>query len=59
MNTRPILDSSAGPHALSASFNADSTCFSVAVESGFRVFDSVSGHLKLARGTVSLSTRIP
>lgn len=36
MNTRPILDSYAGPYALSASFNADSSCFSVALESGFR-----------------------
>jgi hypothetical protein len=36
MNTRPILDSNAGPSALSASFNADNSCFSVALESGFR-----------------------
>ncbi|KAF2703765.1 WD40 repeat-like protein [Pleomassaria siparia CBS 279.74] len=50
MNTRPILDSSSGPFALSASFNADNSCFSVALESGFRaVFTSRTGNLKLAR----------
>ncbi|KAF2259403.1 WD40 repeat-like protein [Lojkania enalia] len=49
MNTRPILDSASGPYALSASFNADNSCFSVALESGFRVFTSKSGDLKLAR----------
>ena len=36
MNTRPVLDSDKGPFALSASFNADKSCFSVALESGFR-----------------------
>ncbi|KAJ8113644.1 hypothetical protein OPT61_g4276 [Boeremia exigua] len=36
MNTRPVLDSDKGPFALSASFNADNSCFSVALESGFR-----------------------
>lgn len=38
MNTRPIIDDSAGPAALSASFNFDNSCFSVAHESGFRVY---------------------
>lgn len=36
MNTRPILDSDTGPFVLSASFNAQNSCFSVALESGFR-----------------------
>ena len=36
MNTRPVLDSDKGPFALSASFNADNSCFSVALKSGFR-----------------------
>ncbi|KAI4659473.1 uncharacterized protein J4E78_005901 [Alternaria triticimaculans] len=36
MNTRPILDSDAGPFVLSASFNADCSHFSVALENGFR-----------------------
>lgn len=36
MNTRPILDSDAGPFVLSVSFNADCSHFSVALESGFR-----------------------
>ncbi|KAF2469494.1 WD40 repeat-like protein [Lindgomyces ingoldianus] len=49
MNTRPIIDESSGPFALSASFNADNSCFSVALETGFRVFTSKSGDLKLAR----------
>jgi WD40 repeat protein len=49
MNTRPILDSNAGTAALSASFNADKSCFSVALESGFRVFTSKSGDQKIAR----------
>ncbi|KAF5852872.1 hypothetical protein GGP41_008283 [Bipolaris sorokiniana] len=36
MNTRPILDSDTGPFVLSASFNADCSHFSVALETGFR-----------------------
>ena len=36
MNTRPILDSDTGPFVLSASFNADYSHFSVALETGFR-----------------------
>ncbi|KAF3033632.1 Phosphatidylinositol 3,5-bisphosphate-binding protein [Didymella heteroderae] len=49
MNTRPVLDSDKGPFALSASFNADNSCFSVALESGFRVFSSKSGDQRVAR----------
>jgi hypothetical protein len=50
MNTRPILDSDAGPFVLSVSLNADNSCFSVALESGFRVFSSRTCEQKLARG---------
>ena len=66
MNTRPVLDSGKGPFALSASFNADKSCFSVALETGFRgmrpqpastgipltrtVYSSKSGDQKVARG---------
>ncbi|UPX10593.1 Phosphatidylinositol 3,5-bisphosphate-binding protein [Ascochyta rabiei] len=49
MNTRPVLDSDKGPFALSASFNADNSCFSIALESGFRVYSSKSGDQKVAR----------
>ncbi|KAH9869808.1 hypothetical protein IAQ61_007021 [Plenodomus lingam] len=49
MNTRPILDSDTGPFVLSASFNAQSTCFSVALESGFRVYSSQTCEQKTAR----------
>ncbi|ORY17246.1 WD40-repeat-containing domain protein [Clohesyomyces aquaticus] len=49
MNTRPIIDESSGPFALSASFNADNSCFSAALETGFRVFTSKSGDMKVAR----------
>ncbi|CAO2654097.1 Nn.00g108300.m01.CDS01 [Neocucurbitaria sp. VM-36] len=49
MNTRPILDSDAGPFVLSASFNADKSSFSVALESGFRIFSSRSCDQRVAR----------
>ncbi|KAH6644212.1 WD40-repeat-containing domain protein [Boeremia exigua] len=48
MNTRPVLDSDKGPFALSASFNADSSYFSVALESGFRIFWSKKAEQKVA-----------
>ncbi|KAF2728776.1 WD40 repeat-like protein [Polyplosphaeria fusca] len=48
MNTRPVLDSSPPPFALSVSFNANSSFFSVALESGFRVFASRSADLHLS-----------
>jgi len=35
MNTRPLLESSSNPTALSASFNQDSTCFAVGLDTGF------------------------
>ncbi|KAI8937892.1 hypothetical protein NX059_005577 [Plenodomus lindquistii] len=49
MNTRPILDSDTGPFVLSASFNAQNSCFSVALESGFRVYSSQTCEQKTAR----------
>ncbi|KAL1794419.1 hypothetical protein ACET3X_007840 [Alternaria dauci] len=49
MNTRPILDSDTGPFVLSASFNADCSHFSVALETGFRVFSSTTCEEKMAR----------
>ncbi|KAF2634203.1 YVTN repeat-like/Quino protein amine dehydrogenase [Massarina eburnea CBS 473.64] len=49
MNTRPVLDPNAGPYALSASFNADNSCFSVALESGFRIISSSNGETKHTR----------
>ncbi|CAI9633433.1 unnamed protein product [Alternaria burnsii] len=49
MNTRPILDSDTGPFVLSASFNADCSHFSVALETGFRVFSSTTCEEKIAR----------
>ncbi|KAI4613903.1 hypothetical protein J4E80_006591 [Alternaria sp. BMP 0032] len=49
MNTRPILDSDAGPFVLSASFNADCSHFSVALENGFRVFSSSTCEEKISR----------
>lgn len=35
MNTRPVIDESAGPVSLSASFNNDASCFAVGLDSGF------------------------
>ncbi|KAF1945582.1 WD40 repeat-like protein [Clathrospora elynae] len=49
MNTRPILDSDTGLFVLSVSFNADISCFSVALESGFRVFSARTCNEKIAR----------
>ncbi|KAH7091656.1 WD40-repeat-containing domain protein, partial [Paraphoma chrysanthemicola] len=49
MNTRPILDSDKGPFVLSVSFNTDCSCFSAALETGFRVFSSKTCDQKVAR----------
>ncbi|EPQ66966.1 Bgt-3539 [Blumeria graminis f. sp. tritici] len=35
MNVRPAIDSTTYPAALSVSFNQDSSCFSVGMDSGF------------------------
>jgi hypothetical protein len=48
MNTRPILDSDRGPFVLSASFNDDCSFYSVALESGFRVYSSTTCDEKIA-----------
>ncbi|RII22976.1 hypothetical protein CUC08_Gglean013188 [Alternaria sp. MG1] len=57
MNTRPILDSDTGPFVLSASFNADCSHFSVALETGFRVFSSTTCEEKIARGIEDARTK--
>ncbi|KAF2175765.1 WD repeat domain phosphoinositide-interacting protein 4 [Zopfia rhizophila CBS 207.26] len=49
MNTRPILDESSGPLALSASFNDDNSYFSVALETGFHIFIAKTGASKQVR----------
>ncbi|KAF2015645.1 WD40 repeat-like protein [Aaosphaeria arxii CBS 175.79] len=49
MNTRPVLDSSSGPFGLSVSFNADNSCFSVALENGFRIYMTKSGDMNSVR----------
>jgi WD40 repeat protein len=49
MNTRPILDSDKGPFVLSASFNAECSFYSVALETGFRVYSSTTCEEKIAR----------
>lgn len=49
MNTRPVIDESTGPAALSASFNGDNSCFSVALETGFRIYSAKSCDMKVAR----------
>ncbi|KAJ5709123.1 phosphatidylinositol 3-5-bisphosphate-binding protein [Penicillium malachiteum] len=35
MNTRQVIDESVGPYSLSVTFNHDSSCFSVGLDSGF------------------------
>ncbi|KIW96907.1 uncharacterized protein Z519_02298 [Cladophialophora bantiana CBS 173.52] len=49
MNTRPVIDESAGPIALSASFNSDASCFAVGLDTGFCVFNSDPCELKASR----------
>ncbi|EHY56900.1 SVP1-like protein 2 [Exophiala dermatitidis] len=49
MNTRPVIDESAGPNALSASFNSDASCFAVGLDTGFCVFNSDPCELKASR----------
>lgn len=68
MNTRPAIDESSGPAVLSAAFNTNNTCFSVALENGFRgigpaghksvmltstpVYSAQSCDMKVARGAL-------
>lgn len=35
MNTRPVIETSSNPVALSASFNQDASCFAVGLDTGF------------------------
>lgn len=49
MNTRPVIDESLGPVALSASFNGDVSCFSVGTDTGFCVFNSDPCALQVSR----------
>ncbi|EXJ80545.1 hypothetical protein A1O1_08691 [Capronia coronata CBS 617.96] len=49
MNTRPVIDDSSGPIALSASFNSDASCFAVGLDTGFCVFNSDPCELKASR----------
>ncbi|KAJ5992736.1 phosphatidylinositol 3-5-bisphosphate-binding protein [Penicillium sp. IBT 35674x] len=49
MNTRQVIDESVGPYSLSATFNHDSSCFSVGLETGFCVFNANPCELKVSR----------
>ncbi|KAJ5149194.1 phosphatidylinositol 3-5-bisphosphate-binding protein [Penicillium atrosanguineum] len=49
MNTRQVIDESLGPYSLSATFNNDSSCFSVGLNTGFCVFNSNPCELKVSR----------
>ncbi|KAK2879944.1 Phosphatidylinositol 3,5-bisphosphate-binding protein [Arthroderma sp. PD_2] len=49
MNTRETLDASGGPVSLTASFNRNSSCFSVGLDSGFCVFNADPCELKVSR----------
>ncbi|KAJ9664329.1 Phosphatidylinositol 3,5-bisphosphate-binding protein [Neophaeococcomyces mojaviensis] len=49
MDTRPIIDESQGPVSLCASFNTDSTCFSIGTDTGFCVFNSDPCELRVSR----------
>lgn len=49
MNVRPPIDSSTPTAVLSVSFNSDTTCFSVGLESGLCIFHTKSCLLKASR----------
>ena len=49
MNVRPAIDSTTYPAALSVSFNQDSSCFSVGMDSGFSIFNSDPCELQVSR----------
>ncbi|CAL5872057.1 uncharacterized protein PFLUO_LOCUS6314 [Penicillium psychrofluorescens] len=49
MDTRQVIDESVGPYSLSATFNHDSSCFSVGLDTGFCVFNSNPCELKVSR----------
>ncbi|KAL2868542.1 phosphatidylinositol-3,5-bisphosphate binding protein HSV2 [Aspergillus lucknowensis] len=49
MNTRQVIDESAGPYSLSATFNNGNSCFAVGLDSGFCVFNANPCELKVSR----------
>ncbi|KAJ5833446.1 hypothetical protein N7474_001757 [Penicillium riverlandense] len=49
MDTRQVIDESVGPYSLSATFNHDTSCFSVGLDTGFCVFNSDPCELKVSR----------
>ncbi|RDL40821.1 SVP1-like protein 2 [Venustampulla echinocandica] len=49
MNTRPVIESSSTPVALSASFNQDASCFAVGLDTGFCIFNSEPCQLRVSR----------
>ncbi|KAM3151108.1 SVP1-like protein 2 [Botrytis cinerea] len=49
MNTRPLIENSRNPTALSASFNHDASCFAVGLDTGFRVFNTEACQQRVAR----------
>ncbi|CZR63840.1 probable HSV2 Phosphatidylinositol 3,5-bisphosphate-binding protein [Phialocephala subalpina] len=49
MNTRPAIESSSNPSALSASFNQDASCFAIGLDTGFCIFDSEPCQLRVSR----------
>ncbi|KAJ5759928.1 phosphatidylinositol 3-5-bisphosphate-binding protein [Penicillium odoratum] len=55
MNTRQVIDESVGPYSLSATFNHDSSCFSVGLDTGFCVFNANPCELKVSRGELAVS----
>ncbi|KAF7881700.1 uncharacterized protein EAF02_006388 [Botrytis sinoallii] len=50
MNTRPLIENSRNPTALSASFNHDASCFAIGLDTGFRVFNTEACQQRVARG---------
>ncbi|KAH8816879.1 WD40-repeat-containing domain protein [Xylogone sp. PMI_703] len=49
MNTRPVIESTSNPVALSASFNQDASCFAVGLDTGFCIFNSEPCQLRVSR----------
>lgn len=49
MNTRPAIETSINPVALSVAFNQDATCFSVGLDTGFCIFNSDPCQLRVSR----------
>lgn len=49
MNTRPVIEDSKNPVALSVSFNQDRSCFSVGLENGYCILDSDPCAIRVSR----------